>query len=138
MQKIQMLELNDSYFEDVDKSIILERNESIKDLCQEISQIRYLYEEFSMYVGEQGAKIDNLEASISDAAENVSEGVEQVESAAEIHVKNTQVFLKGAFIGGAVTLGGIILFPFLHIAGLITGGVGISSMIICGVAHKKF
>ena len=121
--------------ENIDKTIILERNQCIKNLSRDIIYIHDLYRDFSVYVGKQGEEIDNVELSMSNVEKNVENGMKNVEQASNYN--KGKLFLNGALLSGGIALGGIIMFPFLPLAGIVTGGIGVGGVVVCGVAHSK-
>ena len=124
--------------EEIEWSIIEERNADLVELCDEIYDLKGIYEDFAVYLGLQGEDINHLEQSFSDIELCVEEGVENLKQAEVEHEKTTNLFFKGVLISGGVLGGGIIacLIPHLLIPGIIISAIGGSGLTFC--LAKKF
>ncbi len=144
MQQQLQLEINSNDFkevdiDDVDLSIIKERNADVVELCDEIYDLKGVYEDFAVFLELQGEDINYLEKSFSEIELNTGEGVKHLEQAEVEHKKTTNLLVKGVLVSGGILGGGIIacLIPHLLIPGIIISALGGSGLTFCLVQKFK-
>jgi len=122
--------------EDVDHKIALERHNSLIELEQNINDIGYIQTELAKFVYLQGESIDEVAENIETAERETSEGVTNLEQAAE-YVKDKFIILRDISIvtaGGLLGAAGLFAGPLIG-AGTIVAGVSAGGAAVAGI-HK--
>jgi len=73
---------------DYSSSIIADRDESIKNIEETMTEVNEIYRDLSTLVVEQGSQLDNIEANMSSADSSVVSGTEQLGTASRYQKKS--------------------------------------------------
>lgn len=131
MQEFQELQ-------EVDLEIIRNRNEDIKELESQMTDLAEIFRDLSVIVHEQGEQIDVSAMNVEHASENIVIAERHLEEALVIQTKVQSFYWKGALLFGGVALGGVGLAFFVPIAGIVTSGVAATGALsFIGLALKR-
>eukprot|EP00040_Diaphanoeca_grandis_P034282 m.212248 g.212248 ORF g.212248 m.212248 type:complete len:269 (+) comp33120_c10_seq1:122-928(+) len=101
---------------DYSSSIIADRDESIKQIEETMSEVNEIYRDLSTLVVEQGSQLDNIEANMSSADSSVDTGVEQLGIASR-YQKKSRNKLCCMLIVVAIVLAVIVIIVVTETAG---------------------
>jgi len=133
-------ELFDSLIEfeeyDVDIEICHERHNSIIELERDMTDIAVIWSHLSEMIDIQGQDVDTVEKQIETTVKETSEGVSQLEQAAE-YLKGKYVIVRDVSLvvgGGILGAAGLFLGPLVGV-GTILAGVSAGGATVAGI-HK--
>ena len=123
---------------DIQRRVIADRNQEIKELESQMTDLAEIFRDLSLILHEQGEQIDVSALNVEDASENIIIAEQHLEQAVALQTKTQSFYWKGALVFGGFALGGVGLAFWVPIAGIVTTGVAATGALsFLGLALKR-
>ena len=139
MSLLQLLEKNDVHNElisvidqDIDMTIIRERNEDMRKLAKDMEHLSDISLSLKELVYEQAEPLETVEQQIEKAEQNTEQATETLAQAETLSTKFRNIFAKGALVSTGVTGAGAATGIFLSpVVGGVAVVIGVGGIIFC-------